>query len=123
MTIRRIRICRCGHEEAEHDGNGCHYGNQTTHGGCDCDRFRSRKVLGKKLGLFMCFEGSFQTRIVRAALGKYVQDDVLGFDHASMYTNCYLAAGVDTDAGKGSQGHEKRHVPLRLRRMLETPRR
>lgn len=52
MTIHRIRICKCGHEEAEHDGNGCHYGKQllgrSIHGGCDCTGFRSRKVLGKK---------------------------------------------------------------------------
>lgn len=48
MTLHRIRICKCGHEEALHDGNGCAYGHDSVHGRCECERFRSRKVLGKK---------------------------------------------------------------------------
>jgi Mn-dependent DtxR family transcriptional regulator len=49
MTIHRVRICKCGHEEAVHDGNGCHYGYDSVHGKCECDRFRSRKALGKRI--------------------------------------------------------------------------
>lgn len=43
----RVRICKCGHEESCHDGNGCHYGHGTASGGCvECSRFRVRGRAG-----------------------------------------------------------------------------
>lgn len=49
MTLHRIRVCRCGHEEAVHDGNSCRYGVGISGAHrCECPKFRSRKALGKR---------------------------------------------------------------------------
>lgn len=44
MTVYRVRVCTCGHEESWHvDGGACTYGHGHAMGGCSCDVFSRRK--------------------------------------------------------------------------------
>lgn len=44
MTIHRVRMCTCGHDEAWHgDGGPCTYGRGHAMGGCSCEGFSRRK--------------------------------------------------------------------------------
>lgn len=44
MTIHRVRMCTCGHDESWHaDGGPCTYGRGHAMGGCSCEGFSRRK--------------------------------------------------------------------------------
>lgn len=44
MTIYRVRVCTCGHDESWHvDGGACSYGRGHAMGGCSCEGFSRRR--------------------------------------------------------------------------------
>lgn len=43
MTVHRVKMCSCGHEESWHDKSGCKYGHGHAMGGCSCTKFSKRR--------------------------------------------------------------------------------